>query len=50
MCIVVMCQIVLMGVLDWMYPREEMDEAPSFDYEGWKHVCFKFFLAHRAHC
>lgn len=35
MCIVVLCQAVLTGLLDWMLPRNDIDVAPPFDYDAW---------------
>ncbi|MBW0489731.1 hypothetical protein O181_029446 [Austropuccinia psidii MF-1] len=32
MCIVMMCQYILMGLLDWWLPRDEIDFVPDFNY------------------
>ncbi|KAA1102067.1 hypothetical protein PGT21_035687 [Puccinia graminis f. sp. tritici] len=35
MCIVVMCQYIFMGILDWWLPREQIDYAPDFNYDAY---------------
>ncbi|KAH9472758.1 hypothetical protein Pst134EA_003363 [Puccinia striiformis f. sp. tritici] len=35
MCIVVMCQYIFMGFLDWWMPRDQIDYAPDFNYDAY---------------
>ncbi|KAI8461624.1 phosphatidylinositol glycan, class A [Phakopsora pachyrhizi] len=45
MCMVLVCQYIIMGILDWYYPRDQIDFAPDFNYEDYVEVgAFVFFF------
>ncbi|BGP16076.1 hypothetical protein JCM10213_006788 [Rhodosporidiobolus nylandii] len=39
MCIIVIVDYLLLAILDFFSPRDEMDRAPKFDLDRWKRIC-----------